>query len=131
MSPATALAATDATVAMSRLLVAERLALLKQQQIRLEAQRGATQADKALDDETRATTVAQLAVQRSRIDEQLRLMETHIANDAAEAAATIKTAAADAADTAAANRTAAADAVEAAAATRAEAPLVSHIHVVA
>jgi len=131
MSSATAMAATDATFAVSRLLVAERLALLKQQQIRLEAQRGATRADKALDDETRATTVAQLAVQQSRIDEQIRKMETQISNHAAETAAAIKTAATDAAETAAANRTAAADAVDAAAATRAEAPLVTHIHVVA
>jgi len=143
ISPAHAIAATDANV--SRFVVAERLSLLKQQQSKLGAQRETTQTDKAMDDKTRATMLTQLAVQQSRIDEQIRQMEIQMSDAAAEAAAAATTAASEAAEAAAATRTSASEAAEAAAATRtsaseaADAAAVSttaaapgsHIHVVA
>jgi septal ring factor EnvC (AmiA/AmiB activator) len=120
VSSVTAIAGPDA-VTGSRLVVAERLSLLKQQQVRLQAQRETTTADKAMDREARATMLMQLAVQQSRIDEQIVQLETQIAEGAA---------ASDAADAAAATTTAP-SAADTAAVTTTAAPQDSHIHVVA
>ncbi len=112
-------------------MVAERLSLLKQQQIKLEAQRATTATDTAIDDQTRAMQLAELAVQRARIDEQVQHVEDQISQAAADAAAATRAAALEAADAAAASRTAASEAADAAAMSATAAPLGSHIHVVA
>jgi septum formation inhibitor MinC len=68
-------------------------------------------------------------VQQSRIDEQIRQVETQLSDAAADAATAIRTAASEASDAAAATRTEASEAASDAAAVNT--PLHSGFHVIA